>query len=223
MFNESVRKLSPLTRLFTSENTNQISIKTNQRIIGVLALQGGFLEHLVAIRTLGAIAREVRVPNDLDDVEGLIIPGGESTTISQMMDLYELRKPISDFAKKGNPIWGTCAGIIMLSMNDADENPQTLSLIDINIKRNAYGRQSESFITNLESSIFSDEKFQGVFIRAPIISRVGKNIEVLSWLENKSPVAVRQGNILGTTFHPELTDDYRYHKYFLTLFEESSL
>ncbi|MBH52003.1 MAG: pyridoxal 5'-phosphate synthase glutaminase subunit PdxT [Chloroflexi bacterium] len=194
-------------------------MKTNQRVIGVLALQGGFLEHLVALRTIGVVAREVRLPNDLNDIDGLIIPGGESTTISQMMDLYELRKPISDFAKKGSPIWGTCAGIIMLSMNNSNENPETLSLIDINIKRNAYGRQSESFIADLDSSIFSDQKFQGVFIRAPIIARVGKDIEVLSWLKDESPVAVRQGSILGTTFHPELTDDYRYHKYFLTFFE----
>jgi len=184
-----------------------------------LALQGGFLEHLVTLRTIGVVAREVRLPNDLNDIDGLIIPGGESTTISQMMDLYELRKPISDFAKKGSPIWGTCAGIIMLSMNNSNENPETLSLIDINIKRNAYGRQSESFIADLDSSIFSDQKFQGVFIRAPIIARVGKDIEVLSWLKDESPVAVRQGSILGTTFHPELTDDYRYHKYFLTFFE----
>ena len=107
----------------------------------------------------------------------------------------------------------------MLSMNNSNENPETLSLIDINIKRNAYGRQSESFIADLDSSIFSDQKFQGVFIRAPIIARVGKDIEVLSWLKDESPVAVRQGSILGTTFHPELTDDYRYHKYFLTFFE----
>ena len=98
-----------------------------------MALQGGFLEHLVTLRTIGVVAREVRLPNDLNDIDGLIIPGGESTTISQMMDLYELRKPISNFAKKGSPIWGTCAGIIMLSMNNSNENPETLSLIDINI------------------------------------------------------------------------------------------
>jgi 5'-phosphate synthase pdxT subunit len=192
-------------------------------VIGVLALQGGFLEHLVAIRILGAIAREVRLPSDFVGIDALIIPGGESTTIAKMMDLYELRKPISDFADQGHPVWGTCAGLIMLSIDNIDEEPETLSLIDISVQRNAYGRQLESFITDLKSSIFSEKIFQGVFIRAPIISRVGQGVQVLSELKDKSPVAVRQNNIIGTTFHPELTDDYRYHEYFLSMLEGSNL
>ena len=185
--------------------------------IGVLAVQGDFAEHVNVLRRLGIRAAEVRLPRDLEGVDGLIMPGGESTTVSHLMDLYDLREPIKGLAGAGMPIWGTCAGMIMMARELVDEVPEPLGLMDILVVRNAFGRQVDSFEADLEISTLGHEPFRAVFIRAPAISSVGEDVDVLVRLPDGRPVAVQQKNMLATAFHPELTDDPRLHQYFLTL------
>lgn len=188
--------------------------------IGVLALQGSFAEHLAMIKKTGGKGTEVRLPEDLKSLDGLIIPGGESTTIGKLAVEYGLMDPLRIFGRE-RAIWGTCAGAIFLS-RDARRSQPLLELMDITVERNAYGRQIASFETELDfpvlGTVTPEEKpFPGIFIRAPLISSVGQDAEVLSRLEDGRIVAARQGHLLATAFHPELTDDDRVHRYFMHL------
>ena len=189
---------------------------------GVLALQGDFAEHLAVLKRLGSETVEVRLPRDLDGIDALIMPGGESTTFSYLMGLYQLKEPIKEMAREGVPIWGTCAGMIMMAMELTEEEPVPLGLMNIRVIRNAFGRQVDSFEADLEVEPLGTEKFTAVFIRAPVISNVGEGVRVLSRLEDGRPVAVQQDVLLATSFHPELTDDARLHRYFLSLVSSES-
>ncbi|MBF8299295.1 MAG: glutamine amidotransferase [Dehalococcoidia bacterium] len=188
--------------------------------IAVLALQGDFREHVAVLHRLGAQAREVRTAADLSGVDGLIMPGGESTAICRLMDRWALRGPILDLAKSGVPVWGTCAGLILLAKRIVDDPIQSLGLLDIDVRRNAYGRQVDSFETEVPMRALGDPPMPAVFIRAPVITRVGPDVEVLGSLPDGTPVAVREGNLLGSSFHPELTPDSRFHEYLITLAKE---
>ena len=188
--------------------------------IGVLALQGDFAEHEAVLRRIGASPRQVRLPAELDGLDGLIIPGGESTTIGKLAVTFGLIEPLRSFAAS-HPIWGTCAGAIFLSRDAKREQP-LLGLMDIIIERNAFGRQVDSFEADLTIPALAapERPFHAVFIRAPLIERTGKGVEVLARLpEGRSGaiVAARQANLLATSFHPELTGDDRFHRYFLSL------
>ncbi len=189
--------------------------------IGVLALQGAFLEHERILTRLGVEAAEVRLPQHLEGLDGLIIPGGESTTISKVARRWELLEPLRAFGRSGCPVWGTCAGMIFIAREVVDGKPDQplLGLMDVTVRRNAFGRQVDSFEADLKVAALGDEPFHAVFIRAPRIERVGEGGEVLAQLEDGAIVAARQGNLLATAFHPELTDDDRFHQYFLRLLE----
>ena len=188
--------------------------------IGVLALQGDFAEHQVMLESLGAEVTQVRLPEHLNGLSGLIIPGGESTTIGKLATAYGLMEPLKTFGKT-QAIWGTCAGAIFLA-KDAHRPQPLLELMDIVIERNAFGRQVDSFevdlnIPGLSQNGKQDVPFHAVFIRAPLIESVGKGVEVLSALEDGRIVAARQGKLMATSFHPELTRDNRFHRYFMEL------
>jgi pyridoxal 5'-phosphate synthase pdxT subunit len=189
--------------------------------VGVLALQGAFREHVEALRRLGAEAVEVRLPEHLEGLDGLIIPGGESTAIGKLAVKYGLQEAIARYAESGKPVYGTCAGMILLS-DDVGRDQPLLGLMRVKVERNAFGRQLDSFETGLNIPALGDEPFPGVFIRAPKIERVGEGVEVLTELEDGTPVAARQGNLIVTAFHPELTDDLRFHRYFLDLVEQEA-
>ena len=189
--------------------------------VGVLAVQGDFAEHMAVLRRLQADTVEVRLPRDLEGASALIMPGGESTTFSYLMDLYELKEPIKKMASAGMPIWGTCAGMIMMARELAEENPVPLGLMDIRVVRNAFGRQVDSFEADLDVPSLGPEPFKAVFIRAPAISGVGQDVDVLARLPDGQPVAVQQNHLLATAFHPELTNDLRFHQYFLSLRAEA--
>jgi 5'-phosphate synthase pdxT subunit len=188
--------------------------------IGVLALQGDFIEHEHVLTTLGAETVQVRLPRDLAELDGLIIPGGESTTIGKLAAAFDLVQPLRQFGRE-HAIWGTCAGAIYLS-KDAGKPQPILELMDIKIQRNAFGRQVDSFEIDLSIPCLLDvdpveKPFHAVFIRAPLIESVGRGVEVLSSLEDGRIVAARQGHLLATSFHPELTGDARFHRYFMEL------
>lgn len=188
--------------------------------IGVLALQGDFAEHISMLKKLGVDAAEVRLPQHLGSINGLIIPGGESTTIGKLAVAYGLMDSLREFGKT-HAIWGTCAGAIFLS-NDIGRDQPLLGLMSIKVKRNAFGRQVDSFETDLEidelyKATQTKHPYHAVFIRAPIIESVSGDARVLSALEDGSIVAARQGHLLATSFHPELTDDTRFHEYFISL------
>ena len=188
--------------------------------IGVLALQGDFAEHQTMLEALGAEVVQVRLPRHLAGLNGLIIPGGESTTIGKLADAFELTEPLKTFARE-HAVWGTCAGAIYLSKNVGRAQP-LLQLMDITIERNAFGRQVDSFEADLTVpcllQVSADDKpFHAVFIRAPLIESVGRNVEVLASLEGGRIVAAQQGHLLATSFHPELTGDTRFHRYFMEL------
>lgn len=185
--------------------------------VGVLAIQGDFAEHIATLKGLGVEACEIRLPHQLDAVEGLIIPGGESTTLSRLMTLYDLREPIVALAARGKALWGTCAGMIMMAREITEEDPVPLGIMDIGVHRNAYGRQVDSFEQDLPVPCFGDSLFHGIFIRAPMINRLGDGVEILASLPDGEPVAVQQGNLMATSFHPELTKDSRFHRHFLEL------
>jgi len=188
--------------------------------IGVLALQGAFIEHCQILKKLGSEPVEVRLPDNLKDIEGLIMPGGESTTILKLMHIYDLFEPLKDRVAHGFPIWGTCAGMICLAkeVHNSQLSPlHTLEAMDISVKRNAFGRQVDSFETDLAIPVLGDQPYHAVFIRAPLIEKVGSQVQVLAKLENGLIVAAGQGNLLVTSFHPELTTDLRFHEYFLEL------
>lgn len=187
-----------------------------------MAVQGDFAEHIAILRTLGVEAREVRLPEHLEGVDGLIIPGGESTTLSRLMTLYHLREAVGHMAAEGKAIWGTCAGMIMMAKEITEEDPIPLKLMDIGVQRNAFGRQIDSFEQDLEVCGFDGEPYHAIFIRAPVIIRVGQKVKILSSLSPNNqdqPVAVCQGRLMATAFHPELTNDARFHRYFLDLVE----
>lgn len=188
--------------------------------IGVLALQGDFAEHISMLKKLGVETAEVRLPKHLDGLDGLIIPGGESTTIGKLAVAYDLLDPLKEFGKT-RAIWGTCAGAIFLSKDIGRDQP-LLGLMDIKVQRNAFGRQVDSFETDLEidelyKATGTEHPYHAVFIRAPIIETVGKKVKVLSALEDGRIVAAQEGHLLATSFHPELTEDTRFHEYFISL------
>ena len=185
--------------------------------VGVLAVQGDFAEHIAILRGLGVEGREVRLPLHLEKLSGLIIPGGESTTLSRLMSLYNLREPVARMAREGKAMWGTCAGMIMMAHEITEEDPIPLGIMDVGVRRNAFGRQVDSFEQDLNVAGFNGTPFHGVFIRAPVITRIGEGVDVLATLSDGRPVAVQQGNLLATAFHPELTNDTRFHRHFLGL------
>ncbi len=185
--------------------------------IGVLALQGDFAEHVAVFEHLGANTREVRSPSDLEQLSGLIIPGGESTTISALLERWELTAPIISLARGGMPVWGTCAGLILMARSIGSDTTPRLGLLDADVLRNGYGRQRDSFEAEVAIPAIGAPTFRAIFIRAPIIQRVGPETKVLASLEDGTPVAVQQGNLLGSSFHPELTADTRFHAYMLRI------
>ena len=186
-------------------------------IIGVLAVQGDFAEHIAILKELGVETREVRLPHQLKGLDGLIMPGGESTTLSRLMTIYELREPVRAMAAQGKAIWGTCAGMVMMASEITEQDPIPLKIMDIGVLRNAFGRQIDSFEQDLLVAGLDDPPYHAVFIRAPVITRVGEQVQVLASLPDGRPVAVQQGQLLATSFHPELTSDVRLHRRFLDL------
>jgi 5'-phosphate synthase pdxT subunit len=187
--------------------------------IGVLALQGAVTEHMQMLSALDTEAIPIRLPSDLDGLDALVIPGGESTTISKLLSDYGLMEPIRKLAEQGFPIFGTCAGLVLLAKKVSNLETESIGAMDIEVKRNAFGRQVDSFEADLNIPALGNGAFRGVFIRAPIIEKTERGVEVLCQL-NDRPVAVRQGKLLACAFHPELTDDIRFHKYFLDLVKE---
>jgi 5'-phosphate synthase pdxT subunit len=185
-------------------------------VVGLLAFQGAFEAHGRICAGLGAHTREIRTPAELEGCTHLILPGGESTTFLKLLDFAHLTGTLSAHAEAGKPILGTCAGLIVLARVVKGPPQKSLSLMDVVIERNAYGRQVDSFETDLSIPNLGSDPFHGVFIRSPIIRAVGDNVETLA-SHNGYPVFVRQGSILGTTFHPELTGDTRLHEFFLSL------
>jgi 5'-phosphate synthase pdxT subunit len=185
--------------------------------IGVLALQGAFIEHIEALQRLKVEALPVYLPEELQGLDGLIIPGGESTTISRLMVDVQLMQPVRDLAQAGLPIWGTCAGMVLLAREVSDFSLETLGLMDIGVRRNAFGRQVDSFETEVKMPALGEQPFHAIFIRAPIIEKADSKVEVLAKLSNGFAVAARQGKLVAAAFHPELTDDLRFHRYFLDL------
>lgn len=181
--------------------------------VGVLALQGAFIEHEKTLHNLGVEPVEVRLPQQLDDLDALIIPGGESTTIGKLAVSYGLLDRLRAFARH-KPVWGTCAGMIMLAQDIGRDQP-LIGVMDITVDRNAFGRQVDSFETDLHIPQLGDDPFHAVFIRAPIVRRAGQDVEILARLEDGRIVAARQGHWLATAFHPELTPDDRFHRYFV--------
>lgn len=180
--------------------------------IGVLALQGAFREHLDTLAAIGVEGVRVREPADLADLSGLILPGGESTTMRQLIERWGLRQPILDLAATGAPIYGTCAGMIVLAREIVGGEPPILPLLDVTVERNAFGRQLDSFEVDLPVDVLGDRPVHAVFIRAPIIDRTGPRVDVLARLDDGRVVAVRERNILATSFHPELAGETRFHR-----------
>ena len=184
--------------------------------VGVLALQGAFREHCRALERAGAEVRQVRRRRDLDGLGALVIPGGESTTIGKLMVSYHLLDPVRELVAGGLPVFGTCAGLVMLAREVVEGDQPLLGLMDIEVRRNAFGRQVKSFEAELELPSFGKEPFHGIFIRAPWIESAGPGVELLAEYGGH-PVAARQDKMLVTAFHPELTGDLRLHRYFLDL------
>ena len=182
--------------------------------VGVLALQGAFIEHIHRLQALGAETTEVRLPAHLDELDALIIPGGESTTIGKLATTYGLIEPLQAFGRV-KPVWGTCAGMIFLAKDIGIDRQPILGLMDISVNRNAFGRQNESFEIDLVIPVVGDDPFRALFIRAPLVTTTGGGVEVLATLDDGRIVAVQQDHLLATAFHPELTSDLRLHRYFL--------
>ena len=187
--------------------------------IGVLAMQGAYREHLKILHSLGVDTIDVRYEEDIDDIDGLIIPGGESTTMGKLIKTLGLFDKLKTRIEDNMPVWGTCAGMILLAKNIVNEDYNHLAVMDINVVRNAYGRQLGSFETKAPVKDIGED-IDMVFIRAPYIESVGKNVEVLSTVDGNI-VAAQEGNMLVTSFHPELTDDFRLHKYFINIVAKS--
>jgi len=185
--------------------------------VGVLALQGDFREHLMVLRELGADAVPVRRESELEGVTGLVIPGGESSVMDKLSRTFGLAEPLKARIAEGMPVYGTCAGLIMLAdtVLDAINGQQSLGGFDISVRRNAFGNQLDSFETDLDIPELGERPMHAVFIRAPVVETVGPGAHALATLDDGRVVAVEQGNLLGTSFHPEMTDDYRFHQRFL--------
>jgi 5'-phosphate synthase pdxT subunit len=190
--------------------------------IGVLAMQGAFVEHIAALRRLKVEAVPIRLSGEFKGLNGLVIPGGESTTIGKLMRDYSLVDELKKLIAKGFPVMGTCAGMILLAKDVQGLNQHTLGAVDIKVRRNAFGRQVDSFEIALNIPVLGHAPFPAVFIRAPWIEKVGDGVEVLASLPDGTPVAARQGNLLVTAFHPELTSDLRFHHYFLSIVNGNS-
>ncbi|MBC3990763.1 pyridoxal 5'-phosphate synthase glutaminase subunit PdxT [Streptomyces sp. AC563] len=189
--------------------------------VGVLALQGDVREHLIALAAADAVARPVRRPEELDEVDALVIPGGESTTMSKLVGVFGLLEPLRERVRAGLPMYGTCAGMIMLAdkVLDGRDDQETLGGVDMTVRRNAFGRQNDSFEAAVEVKGVEGGPVDGVFIRAPWVESVGASVDVLA-VHDGHTVAVRQGNVLATSFHPELTGDHRLHALFVDLVRE---
>jgi len=185
--------------------------------VGVLAVQGAVREHVNAIREIDAEPVEVRLPRDLVDLDALILPGGESTTMRKLIDAFGLREPILSLARGGAPLLGTCAGMILLADRLADGEAPYFGLLDLEVRRNGYGRQLDSFEADLDAPGLGGQPLHGVFIRAPVVSDLGPDVEVLARDSDGRPVAVRQGRVMATAFHPELTGDRRMHRLLVSL------
>lgn len=203
--------------------------------IGVLAVQGDVREHIRALTLAGAEALPVRRPEEVEALDGLVIPGGESTTISRLLTVFDLEQPIRDRLAGGMPAYGSCAGMIMLASEvlDGRKDQRSLGALDITVRRNAFGRQVDSFEADVPVPVLGNQPYRAVFIRAPWVERVGPDVEVLATVQHQGPaagaevvapdepvVAVRQGNVLATSFHPEITDDDRFHGLFVTMVRE---
>ncbi|WP_298994861.1 pyridoxal 5'-phosphate synthase glutaminase subunit PdxT [uncultured Desulfovibrio sp.] len=187
----------------------------SQLCVGVLALQGAFREHVAAVASLGAMAREVRQLKDIEGIDALIIPGGESTTIGKLLNEWNMLEPLRQRILDGMPVYGSCAGLILLCRDIENSDQPRLGVLDATVRRNAFGRQVDSFETNLSIPEIGAPPLPAVFIRAPVITGVGAGVKVLAEVDGQA-VAVRQNNILATSFHPELTPDTRMHSYFLS-------
>ncbi|MBI2762137.1 MAG: pyridoxal 5'-phosphate synthase glutaminase subunit PdxT [Chloroflexi bacterium] len=188
--------------------------------IGVLAVQGAFAEHVATLDAIGVEGVEVRLPSDLEGIGGLILPGGESTAQRRLIDRWGLREPILDLARSGAPIFGTCAGMILLSHEILDGDEPVFPLLDVSVRRNAFGRQLDSFEGSVAVPILGDQVVHGVFIRAPIVERVGEGVDVLARLDDGRIVAVRERNVIATAFHPELAGETRFHRLLTTMAAE---
>jgi 5'-phosphate synthase pdxT subunit len=185
--------------------------------VGVLALQGTFIEHIGMLQQLGVEAPPIRLPHELNTLDGLIIPGGESTTMLKLIESFGLIQPIREMARDGLAIWGTCAGMVLLAKNVSNYEMETLCLMDMKIRRNAFGSQIDSFEVDLEIPLVGEEPFHAVFIRAPVIKEAEPGVKILSRLPDSTIVAARQNRLLACAFHPEFTDDLRFHSYFLNM------
>jgi len=185
--------------------------------VGVLALQGDFAEHAAALRRLGVQPVEVRLPQQLQQLDGLIIPGGESTTMARLLDAYGLLQPLRELTRAGLPVWGTCAGAIILAERAPGLDRPNVGAMDIAVRRNAFGSQVDSFETDLLVAALDGPAFHAVFIRAPVIESIGPGTEAIATLADGTIVAARQDALLATSFHPELTGDDRFHQYFVDL------
>jgi 5'-phosphate synthase pdxT subunit len=188
--------------------------------IGVLALQGAFAEHMRTLHAIGAEGVEVRLPADLEGLSGLILPGGESTTMRKLIDRWGLRAPIMALAETGVPMFGTCAGMIVLAREIVGGEEPILPLLDVTVQRNAFGRQLESFEADLSVPVLGDQPVHGVFIRAPIVDRTGPDVGILATLDDGRIVAVRERNVIATAFHPELAGETRFHRLVATMAAE---
>ena len=188
----------------------------NKVQVGVLALQGDFAEHLDMLSKFNVEVHQIKKKSQLEDLDGLIIPGGESTTIKKLIDRYDFENPIKEKINQGMSLWGTCAGLICIADKLTEKDPIPMGIIDVEVSRNWFGRQVDSFETNINFNGI-EGKVKAVFIRAPIVTKVKNNVEVLSKLENGTIVAVKQNKILGTSFHPEISGSSKVHEYFLNL------
>jgi 5'-phosphate synthase pdxT subunit len=195
-----------------------VPILTNEHmIVGVLALQGDFREHREMLEAMGHEVREIRKVRELDGIDALIIPGGESTTIARLILSNGFQEPLREFCQSGRPVWGTCAGAILLAKSVDNLDRPGIEMMDISVERNAFGRQVDSFEADLDVVGLEGEPFHAVFIRAPLFDEIREPAEPVATLADGTVVAARQGNMLATSFHPELTGDNRLHKLFLTI------
>ena len=185
--------------------------------IGVLALQGSFVEHLRALESIGVEGVRVRLPEDVDGLAGLVVPGGESTTMRHLVERWGLRRPLLDLAERGAPVLGTCAGMIVLAKAIAGGEEPVLPLLDVVVHRNAFGRQLDSFEADVDVPVLGDQPVHAIFIRAPIVEDVGPGVDVLARLDDGRIVAVRERNVLATAFHPELAGETRFHRLLATM------
>jgi 5'-phosphate synthase pdxT subunit len=212
----------PIKSLLSSSACCIINLSGNRQDmkVGVLALQGTFIEHIEILGQLGVEAPPIRLPHELNTLDGLIIPGGESTAMLRLMKGFGLIRPIKEMALSGLAVWGTCAGMVLLANSISNYEMETLGLMDMRIKRNAFGSQPDSFEMELEIPAIGEKPFRAVFIRAPVIEEAEPGVKILSRLPSGATVSVRQNRLLACAFHPEFTDDLRFHNYFLDMVDQ---